>query len=34
MDRWKPYAQNLKPLLDGLGQELVKPEDIELIEAK
>ena len=34
MDRWKPYAQNLKPLLDGLGQELVKPEDIALIEAK
>jgi tetratricopeptide (TPR) repeat protein len=34
MDRWKPYAQNLKPLLDGLGQELVKSEDIELIEAK
>ena len=34
MDRWKPYAQNLKPLLDGLGQELVKSEDIALIEAK
>ena len=34
MDRWKPYAQNLKPLLDGLGHELVKPEDIELIESK
>ena len=34
MDRWKPYAQNLKPLLDGLGHELVKPEDVELIESK
>ena len=34
MDRWKPYAQNLKPLLNGLGNDLVKPEDIELIESK
>ena len=34
MDRWKPYAQNLKPLLKGLGHELVKPEDVELIESK
>jgi len=34
MDRWKPYAQNLKPLLDGLGRDLIKPEDIELIESK
>ena len=34
MGRWKPYAQNLKPLLDGLGHELVKPEDAELIESK
>ena len=34
MDRWKPYAQNLKPLLNGLGHELVKPEDVELIESK
>ena len=34
MDRWKPYAQNLKPLLGGLGHELVKPEDVELIESK
>ena len=31
MDRWKPYAKYLGPLLDGLGTELVKPEDIELI---
>ena len=34
MDRWKPYAQNLKPLLNGLGNDLVKPEDVELIESK
>ena len=34
MDRWKPYAQNLKPLLNGLGHELLKPEDVELIESK
>ena len=34
MNRWKPYAQNLKPLLGGLGHELVKPEDVELIESK
>ena len=34
MDRWKPYAHNLKPLLNGLGHELVKPEDVELIESK
>ena len=34
MNRWKPYAQNLKPLLNGLGNELVKPEDVELIESK
>lgn len=33
MDRWKPYAKYLGPLLDGLGTELVKPEDIELIKS-
>ena len=33
MDRWKPYAKYLGPLLDGLGKELVKPEDIELIKS-
>ena len=33
MDRWKPYAKYLDPLLDGLGTELVKPEDIELIKS-
>ena len=34
MDRWKPYAKYLQPLLDGLGRDLIKPEDIELIESK
>ena len=33
MDRWKPYAKYLGPLLDGLGTELIKPEDIELIKS-
>ena len=33
MDRWKPYAKNLKPLLDGLGTDLIKPNDIEFIES-
>ena len=33
MDRWKPYAKYLGPLLDGLGTELVKHEDIELIKS-
>ncbi len=33
MDRWKPYAKYLGPLLDGMGTELVKPEDIELIKS-
>ena len=31
MHRWKPYAQHLGPLIDGLGPQLVKPEDLELI---
>ena len=31
MDRWKPYAKNLKPLLDNLDSKLLKPEDIALI---
>ena len=31
MDRWKPYAKHLKPLLDGLGSGLVKPDDSEFI---
>ena len=34
LDRWKPYAKYLQPLLDGLGRDLIKPEDIELIESK
>ena len=33
MDRWKPYAKNLEPLLNGLGRDLIKPDDIELIES-
>ena len=31
MERWKPYSRNLKPLLNHLGEDLVKPEDIALI---
>ena len=33
MDRWKPYAKNLKPLLDGLGSDLIKPNDLEFIQS-
>jgi len=33
MGRWKPYAKNLKPLLDGLGSDLIKPNDLEFIES-
>ena len=33
MDRWKPYAKHLKPLLDGLGSDLIKPNDLEFIES-
>ena len=28
MERWKPYSKHLKPLLNSLGEELLKPEDI------
>ena len=31
MERWKPYSKNLKPLLESLGDDLLKPEDISLI---
>jgi len=31
MERWKPYSKNLKPLLNCLGEELLKPEDIAMI---
>ena len=31
MERWKPYSKNLKPLLESLGDDLLKPEDIALI---
>ena len=33
MDRWKPYAKHLKPLLGGLGPDLIKHNDLELIES-
>ena len=31
MHRWKPYAKNLKKLIANLDEELLKPEDIALI---
>ena len=31
MERWKPYSKHLKPLLNHLGEDLLKPEDIALI---
>jgi len=31
MGRWKPYAKNLKPLIDVLDNDLLKSEDIALI---
>ena len=31
MDRWKPYAKNLKPLIEALDSNLLKSEDITLI---
>lgn len=31
VERWKPYSKKLKPLVDCLGEELLKPEDIALI---
>ena len=31
MGRWKPYAKNLKPLIDVLDDNLLKSEDIALI---
>ena len=33
MGRWKPYAKNLKPLLGGLGSDLIKPNDLEFIQS-
>ena len=30
MERWKPYAKNLKPLLNALDADLLKPEDINM----
>jgi hypothetical protein len=31
MGRWKPYAKNLKPLLESIGEDLLRPEDIALL---
>ena len=31
IERWKPYSKNLKPLVESLGKDLLKPEDIALI---
>tara|TARA_B100001123_G_scaffold41899_1_gene43015 strand:+ start:5097 stop:7127 length:2031 start_codon:yes stop_codon:yes gene_type:complete len=31
MERWKPYSKNLKPLLNSLGEELLNPEDVTMI---
>ena len=31
MGRWKPYAKHLKPLLESLDKDLLRPEDISLI---
>jgi tetratricopeptide (TPR) repeat protein len=31
MGRWKPYAKNLKPFLESIGEDLLHPEDISLI---
>ena len=31
MERWRPYSKHLKPLLDSLDEELLKPEDIAMI---
>ncbi|MDB4243397.1 sulfotransferase [Gammaproteobacteria bacterium] len=31
MARWKPYANNLKPLIESLDQDLLLPEDISMI---
>ena len=33
MDRWKPYAKHLEPLLNGLGSDLIKPNDFDFIES-
>ena len=31
MGRWRPYAKNLKPFLESIGEDLLNPEDISLI---
>ena len=34
MDRWKPYAKHLKPLLETIDSKLIKQEDIDLINSE
>ena len=31
MERWRPYSKNLKTLVESLGKDLLKPEDVALI---
>jgi len=31
MERWKPYSKHLKPLINSLGEELLRPEDVALL---
>ena len=31
MERWKPYSKHLKPLINSLGKELLRPEDVALL---
>ena len=31
MGRWKPYAKNLKPFIESIGEDLLYPEDVALI---
>ena len=31
MGRWKPYAKNLKPFIESIGEDLLHSEDIALI---
>ena len=31
LGRWKPYSRHLKPLVNSLGEGLLKPEDVALL---